>query len=61
MQLVQSLKLIVHRNQLVADMSAVIDPGQGQQHGLHLGLAVDQHAALGRAGFVGHRRWVNNT
>lgn len=46
MQFVQAFQLIVDRHELVADVTAVIDPGQGQKHRFHLGLAIDQHAAF---------------
>jgi hypothetical protein len=43
----QALELMVHGAQLIADVIAVLDPLEGQQHRLDLTLAVDQHTALG--------------
>jgi hypothetical protein len=54
MPIVERLELLVHLQQLVANRFALLDAGQGQQHGLHLGFAVDQHTALAGAGFVRH-------
>jgi len=54
MQLMQPFQLVVNRHQLIADMAAVIDARQAQQHGFDLSLAIDQHAALTGSGLVGH-------
>jgi hypothetical protein len=43
----QALELMVHGAQLIADVIAVLDALEGQQHRLDLALAVDQHTALG--------------
>ena len=60
MTVVKLLKLLVHCEQLLADRLARLDSGESHQHGFHLDLAVDQHAALAGAGFVGHC-WSNGT
>jgi hypothetical protein len=54
MQGMQALQLEVHRPELVADVATVIDPLQVEQHRLDLAFAVDQDAALGGSGLVGH-------
>jgi hypothetical protein len=41
MQFVQTLQLVVHRHQLVADVAAVVDAGEGQEHRFDLRFAVD--------------------
>jgi hypothetical protein len=47
MQGMQSFQLVVHGHQLVADVLAVIEAVEGEEHGLNLALATDQHTALG--------------
>jgi hypothetical protein len=43
----QTLQLVVHGHQLVADVLAVIEAVEGEEHRLNLGLATNQHTALG--------------
>jgi hypothetical protein len=43
----QTLQLVVDGHQLVADVLTVIEAIEGEEHRLDLGLATDQHAALG--------------
>jgi hypothetical protein len=54
MQLMQAFELVVNRHQLITDVAAVVNPREGQQHGLDLSLAVDQYTALCGSGLVGH-------
>ena len=44
-QLVQSLELVVHGDQLITDVGGVIDPGKIIQHRLDLRLAGNEDAA----------------
>jgi hypothetical protein len=53
-ELMQALELIVDGDQLIADVPAVIDPREAQQHGFDLCFAIDQNAALTGSGLVGH-------
>lgn len=50
----EPLQLLVHGTQLITDGLAVIQTFKREQHGFHLALAIDQHAALGGSGLVGH-------
>ncbi len=59
MQLMQALELIVNGHQLIADVAAVIDPREAQQHRLNLGFAFNQHTALTGSGLVGHEGETN--
>ena len=55
----QALQLVVHGNQLVTNVLAVLDASQGEQHRLNLALAIDQHAALRGSGLVGQCSTLN--
>ncbi len=59
MEFVQPLKLVVDCNELVTDVTAVVDFFEGKQHGLDLSLAGDQHATFWRAWFVEHGRGLD--
>ncbi|GDX76427.1 hypothetical protein LBMAG41_15030 [Cyanobium sp.] len=50
----ETLKLVVDSHQLVTDVATVVDFLERKKHGFDLTLAIDQHAAFGGTGFVGH-------
>jgi hypothetical protein len=55
-ELMEPLKLVVDSHQLIPDVATVIDFLERKKHGFNLTLAIDQHAAFGGTGFVGHGR-----
>ena len=62
-QVVQTFQLVVDGDQLATDVIGVLKPSEVEQHGLDLGLAVNQQTALAGSGFVAHRevRRINVT
>ena len=45
-QVMEAFELVVDSHQLTPDMVGVLKPIEVQQHGLNLGLAVNQQTAL---------------